>query len=183
MLFFAAVAEFDGQALSDASKRLLIAALKDPLALYDERSPGMRGPGVLLTIKPPYERVLPSVRERETPPVAETAGFALPPETAVSIPIVPPEYDNPPENRGIAPPPPPFSLFFPPIPPGGGTDTPPTSPPTEPPTSPPPPPPSEPPPPPITIVLPEPAPWMLMIPGIFAVACWRTRKRRPASAP
>jgi hypothetical protein len=53
-------------AFSNVSLRILIAALKDPLALLSERSPGNRT-GALISIKGktgPSERVLSSVRDR-----------------------------------------------------------------------------------------------------------------------
>jgi hypothetical protein len=176
--------------------------LKDPLDLLDERSPGERGPRVLLSIKEPHERVLSNVREREAP-------AAIPEGPAVSgafasIPIVPPEYDTAAADQFAGSPAFPFfpngSRFFPGT--TGGTSTsgapppgapPPDAPPgalpppetlTPPPDAPPPegPPPGSPPIPP-TMVLPEPAPWTTMI-GLFGfgvAARRRVRKRDQTS--
>jgi PEP-CTERM motif len=69
-LFFVAVAEHSGLAINKMSAAGIIAALKDPLTLFAERSPGGRGSGALLPTKSkpgPHERVLSAVREREPP--------------------------------------------------------------------------------------------------------------------
>ena len=61
----------DGQ-LGNATLRMLIANLMSPQALFDQRSPGTRLVGNLITIKgkgKPHERVLSTVRERPTPRV------------------------------------------------------------------------------------------------------------------
>jgi hypothetical protein len=184
VLFLAGVAEFGSPAFSAASKRLVmtawedsLAALQDPLSLFAERSPGGRGAGALLSTKSkPYERVLSTVRDREAP-VEFPADDSAPSAAFASIPIAAPEYESP-RDQSVA------SLFFPPFfptPPGfpgfipgaPPTGTPPTD--TPPPESPPPEsPPSTPP---VTIVLPEPATWTVMILGLVAVR-WRVRKRR-----
>jgi PEP-CTERM motif len=73
---FLAVAKYVRSDMADPGKRAFVAtldggivsALKDPLALLDERSPGRRGPGVLHLTKSgtgPHERVLADVRQRE----------------------------------------------------------------------------------------------------------------------
>jgi hypothetical protein len=61
----------------------LMAALKDPLSLFAERSPGERGAGALLSTKPdkPEERVLSSEREREPP----LGAASVPPDPAFSF--------------------------------------------------------------------------------------------------
>jgi hypothetical protein len=63
----------------------LVAALKDPLSLFADRSPGERGSGALLSTKPPKpeERVLSSERERDplgVPPAAEDPAFSFAPD-------------------------------------------------------------------------------------------------------
>jgi hypothetical protein len=71
------------QAIVAALKRRIGAALADPFAVLDERSPGRRSPGALHLTKSgarPHERVLAGVREREPSsdlaPGAEPAAFA-----------------------------------------------------------------------------------------------------------
>jgi hypothetical protein len=70
------------------------AALKDPLNLFAERSPGERGLGALLSTKSsrgPHERVLSEVRDRDVPtdmlPGVDTADFnpipGDPPDSAI----------------------------------------------------------------------------------------------------
>ena len=61
----------------------LMSALKDPLSLFAERSPGERGSGALLSTKPdkPEERVLSSEREREPP----LGAASVPPDPAFSF--------------------------------------------------------------------------------------------------
>jgi len=220
VLMLAAAAEFSGTALRNGSLRILIAALKDPLTLLSDRSPGKRS-GRLIPIKGkggPRERVLSQVRDRPAP------GLDVPPVVldmplVLDIPageLVPPG-EVPVDQIGLPPPAAPFNLanfvpgniaippfgFIPgetpalpgtPItppgtpPPGGSTPGSPTSPggptpggPTSPgetpggpggPTSPPggsttpegPPP---------SIELPEPAPWTMMMLGVFAVGVSR----------
>ena len=82
--------------VSPASRSVAItvigAALKSPLALFAERSPGERGSGQLLLTKPerkanashPEERVLAQVRDRDPPPDTAPAGTG----------------PNPPDNSG-----------------------------------------------------------------------------------
>jgi len=75
-LFFVAVAGSGDPATGKATKAAaILAALKDPLSLFAERSPGGRGAGALLSTKPgkqaalmdpgPEERVLSQVRDRD----------------------------------------------------------------------------------------------------------------------
>jgi hypothetical protein len=61
----------------------LVAALKDPLSLFADRSPGERGAGALFNTKPdkPEERVLSSEREREPP----LGAASVPPDPAFSF--------------------------------------------------------------------------------------------------
>jgi hypothetical protein len=78
-LFFMAAAEYGRETTAGAGtggvvaaiKSRIVAALKDPLALLAERSPGGRTPGPLHLTKPnagPHERVLAQVRERDPAP-------------------------------------------------------------------------------------------------------------------
>ena len=72
-LVLVAAAAFNSSPVSQARLRLLMAALKDPMALFTERSPGFRT-GNLIPIKGkggPRERVLSSARER--PPAKSEA--------------------------------------------------------------------------------------------------------------
>ena len=64
-----------------AGKAAIVAALKDPLNLMAQRSPGERGAGTLLLTKPnrgPHERVLSGVRERPPAAGAPPGESALP---------------------------------------------------------------------------------------------------------
>jgi hypothetical protein len=186
-LFFVAVAEHNSPAISKIIKRKIFAALKDPLNLLGERSPGERGPRVLLSIKGPHERVLSTVRERGTPlppAVLDSPDTTAAPEVFASIPVIPPEYDIPPQDQsgspssfGSAP----FAPFFPGAPPNSSGITP--SAPGVPPGDTPPP--GSPPPPsttsdipPVTITLPEPATWAMMILGLFAIGVAARRQMR-----
>jgi hypothetical protein len=199
-LFIAVMAEHGGPAVSNAIKTEIIAALKDPLNLLDERSPGERGPRVLLSIKRPHERVLSTVRQREvplgTPLTVDNPDVAAFPEAVASIPIVPPEYDTLPLDQVIGSPS--FPQFFPNTPadysniiPGGeptptsNTPTPPLVSSGTPPDYPNVVPEGAPtlttnapnpttvtpgaPPNPSTLALPEPAPWAMMILGLFGI--------------
>ena len=100
-----AVAEYARSDMADpgkggiiaALKGQVLAALKDPLALLDERSPGRRRTGALHLTKsgtPPHERVLADVRQREpSPDVAPNAGpvaFVDIAPAAVAPPAAPP---------------------------------------------------------------------------------------------
>jgi hypothetical protein len=88
-LFFIAAAEYGHGAtaairkngVASALKRQLVAALANPLALLDARSPGGRPPGPLQSTKPdivPHERVLAEEREH-TPPAAAIPAADTPP--------------------------------------------------------------------------------------------------------
>ena len=81
-LFFLAEVGSGNSAISRLGIAAMVAALKDPLTVFNERSPGKRS-GALLSIKKgvPHERVLSTVRERPSPP-----------GTPVGIP---PGVDNP----------------------------------------------------------------------------------------
>jgi hypothetical protein len=195
-LVFVAVVQYCDPAFSKVAMAEIVAALKGPLDLFAERSPGGRGARALISIKPikgPHERVLSTVRERPAgiPPVVDSPIFTASAAVA-SIPMIPPQYDSQPVDRFFAPPP---AAFFPGSPQGFIPGSPPQglvpgSPPSEPivpPTGPdvppiivgPPPPgtpvpPSVPEtPPPVTIVLPEPATWAMMILGLFAIGLRR----------
>jgi hypothetical protein len=206
-LFFIALAEDGGPASSKAITSEIIALLNDPLNLLDERSPGGRGSRVLLSIKGPHERVLSTVRERESPipPVVDNPAFATP-EAVASIPMIPPEYETPPSDQLIGSPS--FPSFNPTTPldypniAAGGAPTPnvpvapavssggaPTSQAPAPPAGPadgtpapsarvpPPALPGTPPTPGITVV-PEPATWTMMILGLFAIGAGVRRGAR-----
>ena len=64
-LFFVAAVQQGDPATGKVSTTTLLAVLKDPLTLFAERSPGGRAEGALLPTKPPRERVLSTVRERD----------------------------------------------------------------------------------------------------------------------
>ena len=84
-LFFVAVAERGGPAISKVRKDGIVATLLDPLSLFAGRSPGERE-GALLPTKlakaGPEERVLSEVRDRDPgigdPPAAPPASGLLP---------------------------------------------------------------------------------------------------------
>ena len=79
-LFFVAVAERGGPAISKVRKDGIVATLLDPLSLFAGRSPGERE-GALLPTKlakaGPEERVLSEVRDRD-PGIGDPAGAAPP---------------------------------------------------------------------------------------------------------
>jgi hypothetical protein len=100
-LFLGAAAEFflrdirsaDRGGIFPALKGAIVAALKDPFALFAERSPGGRGSGALHMTKSsdgPHERVLARVREREpvadSLPGGDTPVFSDNPATIASTP-------------------------------------------------------------------------------------------------
>lgn len=64
-LFFVAAVQQGDPATGKVSITTMVAVLKDPLSLFAERSPGGRAEGALLPSKPPKERVLSTVRERD----------------------------------------------------------------------------------------------------------------------
>src|SRR5262245_33527474 len=68
-LFFVAVAERGGPAISKVRKDGIVATLLDPMSLFAGRSPGERGEGALLPTKlakaGPEERVLSEMRDRD----------------------------------------------------------------------------------------------------------------------
>jgi hypothetical protein len=197
-LFYVAVAEPSARSISKGIAHEILAALKDPLALFSQRSPGKRIAGHLLSTKGkggPHERVLSTVRDREQPPAVDTPV----PDSVAAIPIIPPQYEIPPTDRtvGALPfvPPAPFiptgfvpggflppsqpPTTTPPGPPGGPPGTPPGLPPGTPPGGPPEGPPTPPDTPPV-IPIPEPSTWTLMLLGFFAlVAVGRRRMRKP----
>jgi len=195
---FVGVVKYCDPAFSKVAMAEIVAALKGPLDLFAERSPGGRGARALISIKPikrPHERVLSAVRERPhvIPPGLDSAVFAAAPEAVASIPMVPPQYDTQPVDRIFSPPP-----FFPGIIPTGLVPGSPPSTPVLPPAGPPtgpdvppiivgPPPPGTPvppgvpeTPPPVTIVLPEPATWAMTIFGLFAIGLRRRVRSRSA---
>ncbi|HEY1876549.1 MAG TPA: PEP-CTERM sorting domain-containing protein [Rhizomicrobium sp.] len=100
-----AVAEYARSDIADPGKRGIIAALKgqvlaalkDPLALLDKRSPGRRSPGALHLTKSgtrPHERVLADVRQREPDsdlaPSGGPVAFVDISPAAAAPPIAPP---------------------------------------------------------------------------------------------
>jgi hypothetical protein len=187
-LTFIAVTDPSSQAISKAIRKKISAALKDPLALFAQRSPGGRTHAAHLTKTKtgPHERLLSTVRDRPSPPGVASPLLDTPP-AILDIPpgafaLVPfPTIDNIPELPPINPPG--FTPFIPtgfPGGPPGGPSTPPGSPPPEnppgsPPVSPPVSPPSNPP---TTVVIPEPATWTMMSLGLLAVALSARRRVR-----
>jgi hypothetical protein len=173
-LFFVAVAGHGDPAVSKVSIATIVAALKDPLSLFAERSPGGRGSGALLSTKPgwktastvPEERVLSTEREREPSagvlPAADIPAFAVSPEYFAASSDLP-RGDEFAEDQGFGWPP--FSTFyFVPIPGNPEITTWPVPGPT---------PSSEP-----IIAVPEPAAWVMMILGFFAVGVAMRRGAR-----
>jgi len=166
-LFFIAVAERGGPAISKVRKDGIVATLLDPLSLFAGRSPGERGDGALLPTKlakaGPEERVLSQVRDRDP-----GVGGAPPPDPGLlpdaALPGAPGQNVLPGGPAGgdqFAP----FGLPFgnpgdsgPGFIPGGRSFVPP------PPTGP------------ITSAVPEPGTWAVMILGFFAVG-WAVRRR------
>ena len=101
-LTFVAVTDPGGHAFSQAVRKKIIAALKDPLGLLTQRSPGKRSSTRHLTKTKtgPHERVLSTVRERPMP-------AALPPEAANPLLETPPAVLDIPAGA-LAPAPPPL---------------------------------------------------------------------------
>ena len=100
------VAVGDGRAIArignigKLGKEAVTALLSGPLALLDERSPGGRGRGALRSIKSrPYERALPTVRDRVTlldsSPLVE---IDIPPGTFAPVSYPQPGGNTPPED-------------------------------------------------------------------------------------
>lgn len=170
---------------SKAAGTAIAAALKDPLAVLDQRSPGPRGEAKLSKTK--KERVLASTRERESgakiasgPVVPRERVLAnmrerpqiLPLADASQLPEFSPVLDDPiptlaPQSFTPTPttPPPPF---FPPfIPTGPGGSSGPTPPPPTPPVS----------------AVPEPTTWITMILGFFAIGATIRHSRRNQAKP
>lgn len=195
-LFFAAVAGSGDPATGKATKAAaILAALKDPLSLFAERSPGGRGAGALLSTKPdklaaladpgPEERVLSQVRDRDPdfggmPALTGLDDPAFAPDPGVNgLPGGGLPDGGFPGGGGGGP----SGLFSPDFIPGGGGP-----PGGGPPGSGPPgsgPPGTDPPGegiPPVTSAVPEPATWAVMILGFFAVGAAARRRRRPDPA-
>lgn len=108
-LVFAAVVELGEFAAGKPVMAALASVFKDPLRLFAERSPGVRGDGVLLSIKPermaaiPHERVLSGVRERDPAPfiAPDIPDYIVPaqdPGTGGALPNV--ASDNPGSGTG-----------------------------------------------------------------------------------
>lgn len=172
--FFVAATEHELLAINNVSNEKLVAALKNPLSLFADRSPGERGAGPLrLTKSGPHERVLASVRER-TPPGPITSIFSSGPNTAAGPETIPaganaiPDAFSQPLDIGRAPFTPVAYSDTPIGYPGSPGDTPPDgSGGTRPGGDSPP-----------TAGLPEPAAWTLMAFGLFAVT-GIARQRQP----
>lgn len=168
-VFFVAAAEQGLLAFNNVSKAKIVAALKNPLSLFADRSPGARGEGPLrLTKSGPHERVLASVRERspaaDTPISDSAPSSAAGPETVSPLADASPAAFSRPLDIGRVP----FTPIFyddtpigypgsPGTPPGGGT------------------PPGDDKPPIATL---EPSAWTMMGFGLFAVAGAQFRRAR-----
>jgi hypothetical protein len=160
-LFFVAVAERGGPAISKVRKDGIVATLLDPMSLFAGRSPGERGEGALLPTKlakaGPEERVLSQVRDREpglgNPPPPSIPGML--PDAA--LPGAPGENVLPGGLAGGEPCVPFGAPFAAPGGPGGpgGPGVPPTGP---------------------VSGVPEPGTWAVLILGFFAVG-WAMRRR------
>lgn len=158
-------------AVSDVSNEKIVAALKNPLSLFADRSPGERGSGPLqLTKSGPHERVLASVRQREpadAPVLGAAPNSAAGPETMPTAADSSPEAFSQPLDIGRAPFTPVFydtPIGYPGTPGTPSGDTPPGG--DTPPTT----------------AAPEPAAWALMAPGLFAVAGTLRRQQRKRTA-
>ena len=161
-LIFVAVTGSDHSAAGVEHKGgMLLAALKDPVSLFGERSPGGRGAGALLSTKPgiaPHERVLSMVREHEPPnfvfPGVDGPVTAVAPQSLASVSGGDPGDDTGAGDPGGDP------GFFAPFVPGSQPGYPGVF--AGPALVPPP---SDP----IISAVPEPATWAMMILGFFAV--------------
>ena len=95
-LYLAIPAEFSSRAIGDVRLSLIIASLKAPFTLFEERSPGTRRVGNLIVIKGkgnsikrkggPHERVLAAVRERPVLSAPDTARVVLDLPVVLDIP-------------------------------------------------------------------------------------------------
>ena len=212
-----AAAEYGGSTTQGAGKEGIVAALRggiatalrDPIALFAERSPGSRVPGALHLTKPgagPHERVLSEVRERpvvlDLPPAAVEPLFAdNPPEIAPHPSVLPedttageigdsffPTFVNSPFGFPLSPTSAtdnPGGTDVPPGGPGSG-DIPPGRPGgfiTPPGGTDTPGSPGGPDTPPPTIALPEPSTWLLMILGLAVFITMRRREGRRTGRP
>jgi hypothetical protein len=158
---------------------MLREALRNPLAILSDRSPGERAAGALVQSKPhmqvaPTERVLSPVLERPAAPI---------PVDLDNLPnrvqeVIQPSATSGPGTPGgnIAPPPLPIpgvpgssGGLIPPPPGGGGGGG----------VLPPPP---GPPPPPVITAVPEPATWIMMIVGVGLIGLQLRRRRAAATA-
>jgi hypothetical protein len=164
VIVFAVLAKPDDPVIGKTSGRVVLAALKDPLALFAARSPGTRGAGALHSTKPGparHERVLAMVREREpSPGIPADPGspvFGDAPAIFAAIPDAAPQDRPRPEDPPAARP---YEAPFPipPYQPGlliypGGAPA-----------------------------VPEPGTWVMLIAGFFAAgAAMRRRPRKQSS--
>lgn len=158
-LLFVSLVERADVAFGKTGRAMVVAALKDPLSLFADRSPGERGTGPLqMTKSGPHERVLSTVRDRE-PPADDLADAAdIPATDPAAILDTFPTDGVLPADRVFGAIPWPVSFPYPGLDwpdtfPGPGTP-PPTVPPTEPP---------------VVSPVPEPATWLLMLAGLLIV--------------
>lgn len=176
-LFFAAVVGDGNPAISKSSKGGgLMAALRDPLSLFSERSPGGRGPGALLSTKPgrtPHERVLSMVREHELPKITFPGMgdplIAVAPESLAAASSTPSGNGGESEDPLIDPPS--FGPLLPLSQPGYPTVFPGPALVPAPPGDP------------VIAAVPEPATWAMLILGFFAVGAAVRRRLRGQTTP
>ena len=169
------------------AKNKFAAALKDPLALFADRSPGARDPGPLhLTKGGPHERVLAALHHRKPGPLDSGLTSDGPGDLDLGPQGVPTLFtndgfptgdgsfpDTPPVTFDLTSPPVvnPFDPDFPTYPPGGPNGPNPPTGPNPPPNGPNPPP----------TGAPEPASWTLMLFGLVAPVAVERRRRRTRS--
>lgn len=193
--------------IGEGGRAAFAAAVKDPLSLLTQRSPGERAPGAMHSTKgprarvagpikagpvTPRERVLPAIRERA--PEVPTPASAAAPEAGLPVVEAPIQVAEAPPAPFLAPP------FFGPnvLIPGAGPNPGPgpgPGPGPQPDPGPGPGPGPEPDPgpgpgpgpgpdpevPPVVPVVPEPATWAMLLAGFFATgAALRRRARQPA---
>ena len=195
LAFAASFIVVSGLAISPLRQAVSQAGIKtgsDLLALFDERSPGARSAGALLSTKPakaPRQYAMPKVRERlpagippAAPPLASASPLGTPvsPLSAVNdvVPALP--ISGPPLLLPGAP--------F--VPPGGPTTAPPIGPGPIPPARPPLPPVRPAPIPPIapavppssSVPVPEPATWLTMIAGFGLTGLMLRRQHKAQQA-